>query len=165
MLRLSQFGYHTLIAVWLFPIMCMAFIGNATSTGIASDFYAIASVFTVSLFGFASWSAYLNRSGTATVAAAQSRAASHDDAAVVSFENLSAWKWVYCLLISIIAATSAVTHYIMNRESQGILATALLIYAVIDILIGLISFKQFWDIKSGQIVQLSNKVADNMFQH
>jgi hypothetical protein len=164
-MRLTQFGYNVTVAIWLIPIVGLAFWRNANATGAESDFYAIASIVCLALLGFAAWSAYQSSGLTASVQVAEERKADKTDAAVLSFENLSAWKWAYCLLIGVIAVCSAVGHYLMNRNSEGFMATFLLIYAVVDAAIAFISLNQFWAIKSGKIVELSNKVSGKMFQH
>src|SRR6266481_5537968 len=111
MLKLTQFGYNTSVAIWLIPVVGLAFWRNANSTGVESDFYAIAALVCLALFGFAAWSAYQSSGQTATRHVASQRVADRTDAAVVSFENLSAWKWMFCLLIGVIAIGSALSHY------------------------------------------------------
>jgi hypothetical protein len=165
LVKFSQFGYHTTVAIWLIPVVGSAFWRNANATGMESDFYAVAALICTALLAFAMWSAYQSSGQTATVSTARQRASNPNDKEVISFENLSAWKWAYCLLIGIIAASSAIGHYQMNRSATGIIATFMLIYAAVDAVIAVVSFRQFWAIKSGQIVQLSNKAADKMFQH
>src|SRR5882672_6368054 len=167
MLRLTQFGYNTTVAIWLLPIFALAAYGNATSTGSASDLYAIVAAVSLVLLAFHAVAAWNSSGQTASSTEARQRVQSThpDDAAVVSFENLSAWKWAICLLVSILAVVSAGIHYGINRSSEGGVATFMLFYAFIDLAVAWVAFSQFWAIKKGQIVQLTNKAADSMFQH
>src|SRR6266850_627816 len=124
MLRLTQFGYNTTVAIWLLPIFALAAYGNASTTGSISDFYAIGAAISLVLLAFHAIAAWNSSGQTASATEAHQRVQSKhpDDAAVVSFENLSAWKWAICLLVSILAVVSAGIHYSINRSSEGALA-------------------------------------------
>lgn len=163
-MRLTNFGYNALVSIWLIPKLVGALWGNSHSTGNMSDFYAGAAALCGALLAYAVWSAYQSYGQTATRHEAQQRVTDHNDVAVLSFENLGAWKWIYCLLIGVIAIASAISDYLTNRSTEGLLATFFLIYAFIDILIAVVSLRQFWAIKRGQIVELSNKASSSMFQ-
>lgn len=165
MLRLSQYGYNVLIACWLMPFFAWAVVGNASSEGSQSDMYAATAAVCAVLFAIAVAFAYQSKGQTASTKAAQVRAADPSDAAVVSFENLHAWKWAYCLAVGLIAVVAAITHYLVNRNAHGVYASIMLAYAGVDVFIAFISLTQFWSIKKGHIVQLSNKAADSMFEH
>lgn len=164
-LRLTQFGYKVTVAIWLLPLLATALWGNAHSSDFTSDVYAISALICLALLAYSIIGAYQMSGQTATRQSAQQRVSDRADAAVLSFENLSAWQWIYCLIVTVLAAISAVAHYRMNRQAEGIVATFLLVYAAVDAVIAIVSFNQFWAIKSGKIVELSNKASSSMFQH
>lgn len=163
-MRLSQFGFNVIVAAWLLPFTLSAWYGNAHSTGVMSDLYALAALICTALLGYAVWSAYA--AGKTTTPSPSVQPEQGDDVAIsVSFEKLGAIKWVYCLIVSGMAVFAAIMHYLMNRDAQGFLATLFLVYALVDIGIAFVSFNQFWAIKSGKIMELSNKASNSMFQH
>lgn len=164
MIRLTQFGYKVTVAIWLAPLLGIALWGNGHSQGLLSDAYAFSAFICFALMVYSVIGAYQMSGQTATRQDAQNRVNDRNDAAVLSFENLSTWQWMYCLLVAILAAAATIASYSMNRNAEGLLATFFLIYTVVNAAIAWVSFSQFWAIKSGKIVELSNRASSQMFQ-
>jgi hypothetical protein len=167
MLKFSQFGYNTTVAVWLVPATIMAFVQNANTHGAVSKFYAIVAMGLLALAIYHAIMAYQSSGTTASKSDAERRVRSNasQDVAVVDYEKLAAWKWVVCFAVGVLALYQGFAHFQMNSDYEGFASTFMLIYTGVDAVIAYLAFSQFWAIKSGQIVELTHKASDSMFQH
>jgi len=166
MLKLSQFGYNSFVAGWLVPATIMAFINNANSHGNESKFYAIVALGLAAACGYHGIMSWLSFGQTATRTDAERRKNSQAqaDVAVVDYEQLAAWKWVMCLLVAALAVYQVFVHFQMNSDYEGFASTFMLIYMAVDAAVAYFALTQFWAIKSGQVVALTHKASDSMFQ-
>lgn len=156
-MHLTRFGFNMLVSVYLAPLVLIDIIGNTLSEGSASDYYYFKAFLDGLLLAFAVYQ--LSRgSETATIASARARANDHRDE-VVSFENISAIEWIYCLILSGYSAVNWFFLHDMNKHSQGLVSMGTLIWSFVSIVVAILAGIQFYRLKSGALVELQKKIV------
>lgn len=154
-MKLTRFGFNALVAVYLAPLVLIDVIGNMMFTGNQSEYFFYMAILNSCLVAYAIYQ--LSRPPTATITAAQQRVRNTNDD-VVTFENLGAIEYIYCLILSAYSAANYFWLHSVNKEAVGLMAFATLVWSVMSIGIAVLSLIQFWHLKSGAIVELQKKV-------
>lgn len=154
-MNLTRFGFNMLVAVYLIPLVIIDFVGNTVSTGFQSELYYYKTMFDGLLLAYAIWELFTDN-GTASVSHAQHRVASGDS--VVSFDNISAAEYIYCLFLCVYAAANWWELHLINREATGIVSMASLVWSFMSLAVCILSAVQFYRIKSGALVELKHRV-------
>lgn len=155
-MHLTRFGFNILVIVYLAPLVFMDIAGNTMSTGLESDFYYYKSMFDGALIVYALYEAFF-KGATATVSAARARVADrHDD--VADFSNIHALEYIYCLVLSAYAAVNWYLLHQINKTSTGLTSTSTLVWSFLSLGICILAGLQFYNLKSGKIVELRKKI-------
>jgi hypothetical protein len=156
-MHLTRMGFNALVIVWLAPLVMLDFVGNTISTGFWSDVFFYKMLADGLLVGYAFWEC--SHGQTTSLANAKARVADrHDD--VVSFENIGAIEYVYCVVLCVYAIANFVVLHGMNKESTGLESIATLAWSFVSLAVAILAAVQFWHLKSGKIVELTHKVVN-----
>lgn len=155
-MHLTRFGFNSIVAVYLLPLVLIDIVGNTISEGLASDAYYYKAFMDGVLLFFAVYQ-MMRGAETATRSDAHDRQIDHSDD-VVSFENISALEWGYCLVLSCYAAVNWWFLHDLNKHSQGITSVGTLVWSLLSIAVAIMAGIQFYRLKSGAIVELKKKV-------
>ena len=154
-MHLTRFGFNTIVAIWLLPLLFVDIIGNTVSTGIQSDYYYYKAIFDGILMCYAVWQLF--REPTAHIETAKNRKADSTDD-VVAFESLSSIEYIYCAMLSGYGALNWYFLHEVNKQATGIMSMTTLIWSIVSVAVCVLSAVQFYHLKSGAIVELKRKV-------
>ena len=156
-MHLTRLGFNLLVAAYLAPLVLIDFIGNTTSTEAMSDFYYAKAILDGVLMAYAIYQAFFTEHSTASVGLAQARKSdSRDD--VVDFAQIGAVEYVYCLVLSAYAAVNWYFLHDINKHSTGFVSVATLIWSFLSFVVCALAFIQFYNLKSGKIVELRKRI-------
>jgi len=153
--HLTRFGFNVLVLAYLIPLLAITIVGNSSETGLMSDVFYYATMGVGGLILFAGYELF--HGDTASVVTAKSRLQDHKDE-VIGFENVAAYEYIYCGILTSIAAGCWYWLHSINLNSTGILSLASLIWSFMSLVVAVLSAIQFWRLKSGSIVELKRKV-------
>ena len=154
-MHLTRFGFNIVVLIYLIPLLAITFIGNTFSEGVMSDVYYYATMGVGGLILFAGYECF--HGDTAAASTAKSRVSDHADE-VIGFENVAAYEYIYCALLTIIAGGCWWWLHDINRNSTGVLSMASLVWSFMSLVVAVLSAIQFWRLKSGAIVELKKRV-------
>ena len=157
-MKLTRFGFNTLVLVWLLPALLMDIVGNSTSTGAMSNFYYFKAMFDALLSAYAVWQLF--RPETMTRAEAARKQNDRTDT-VVSFDDLGALEYVYCAVLVVLALGSWWFHHDINTNTTGFISIVSLVWSWLDIAVVIMAGVQFWHLKSGAIVSVSRRFVEH----
>jgi len=157
--HLTRFGFNALVLTWLIPAILMDIVGNTISVGTTSDLYYYKAMFDALLGTYAVWQ--LLRGGQTMSRQEAARKKNDPRDSVVSFDNLGAIEYIYCAVLVLLAATSWWFHHDINKNSEGLISIATLVWSWLDIAVVIVAAIQFWHLKSGAIVSVSHKFVEH----
>ena len=155
-MHLTRFGFNTAVLIWLLPLVGIDLNGNTNAIGAESDYFYYKFLLDGLLCLWAGWQLF--RPQTATKAQAQARAADKSDE-VVSFDNISAFEYMYCALLALYAAANFFYLHSVNKSATGAMSMGSLVWSILSLVICILACVQFWHLKSGAIVELKKKVV------
>lgn len=156
-MKLTRFGFNILVFFWLLPLVLIDIIGNTINTGTTSEFYYYKAMFDGLLIAYALYELFTD-SGTANVQTAKARQDKQEDT-VVSFGQIAAFEYVYCLFLAAYAVVNWWSLHMINKEATGVASMASLVWSFVSLAVALLAALQFWRLKSGQLVELTHKVV------
>jgi hypothetical protein len=159
-MKLSQFGFAMLVMIYLAPLLAIDIETNTVSTGMESDVAFYKTLFDGLLLAFAVYQGFFG-GATASLADAQRRKADHRDTAVADFSNIGAIEYIYCLVLSAYACANFFMLHSVNKSSTGLMSMGTLIWSFLSLAVCALAAIQFYHLKSGQIVQLKNRMIQN----
>ena len=156
-MKLTRLGFNLVVLIWLLPIIGYDIYGNTANTGATSDMFYYKTMFDGLIAAYACF--LLVRGGsTMTKAEAEARVADKTDA-VVDFQNLGSIEFAYALLLAGYAVLNWWTLHMINRDSQGFISIATLIWSFLSLAVAIVALLQFYHLKKGDIVQVSHKIV------
>lgn len=156
-MKLTRLGFNVLVLCWIAPIIFYDVIGNTLSIGMMSDLFYYKAMFDGLL---AAYAAYLASQGGSTMSREQAAKRVADAAdAVVDFKNLSSAEYLYAAALCVYALFNWWSLHGINKASTGIESLVSLIWSFVSIIVSLLAAVQFYHLKSGAIVQVTNKLV------
>ena len=156
-MHLTRTGFNVLVAIWLMPLIAIDIVSNTLETGATSDLYYYKSMADGVLICYALWQAFF-RPATASASSARARQADKNDD-VVAFESIGGAEYIYCALLFLYSVANWYFLHGVNKSSTGVVSIASLIWSFLSLGIAILSAIQFWNLKSGAIVELKSKVV------
>lgn len=155
-MHLTRLGFNLLVICYLAPLVIMDLVGNTVSTGFESDMYYWKALFDGALICFATYEAFA-REPTASVSKAQAKI--NDRASdIVDFATVHSYEYVYCLCLAIYAAANWFLLHQINRSSTGFTSLSTMLWSFLSLAVAALAAYQFWNLKSGKIVELRSKI-------
>ena len=155
-MKLTRFGFNTLVAIYLAPLLLIDLVGNMLYTDAQSDYFYYKAILDGALMAYSLYQ--LTRPPTASVTKARAQINDRNDE-VASFEDLGAIEYIYCLLLSAYSAVNWYFLHALNKNSTGLISMGTLIWSILSIAVCVIAAIQFWHLKQGSIVELKKRIV------
>ena len=155
-MHLTRFGFNALVAIYLAPLIIIDLIGNMMYMDAASDYFYYKAMLDGALIAYSIYQ--MTRPATTSISNARQKAINPNDE-VVSFENLGAVEYVYCILLCAYSLANWYFLHDLNNHSIGLVSTGTLIWSVLSLAVAVLAAIQFYHLKSGTIVELKKRIV------